>query len=613
MKQQSLQRNDIQGLRAIAVLGVIFFHVNKEWLPGGFVGVDIFFVISGFLITGIVLRQLQSNSFSLKAFYISRLKRIVPAYMALLMVVTLAAAVLLIPRDYDSYWESLKASIYFNSNNYFASQHDYFAPAAYELPLLHLWSLAVEMQYYLLLPLLLFFIPERFLKISILLIVSGLTLYSAWQISSGLHQKVYFSLLSRIPEFLIGGVFAAGDIGRRWKSSASNLAGVIGITLVASSFWLITEGSDFPGLLALPPCIGVALVIAAQNSLVNRLLSNSVLVWIGALSYSLYLWHWPVLAMLRYFGESYILSFPMLLAFSFATIVFASISYKLIEAPFRSKKSKSFALIVLMIVSASLILMSLIPLNARLVSPMDVELTRYASGYEICHGRVVGDCSRGDRSADKTIVILGDSHAAQLNLFADEVGKRLGVKFKVITGSSCVTIEGFDIEKLPEWAREPCEKQIKYAALNLDSADAYIVAGKWQYQVQSSIFLKALNKFISNADNKDKSVILLAQVPMLDKNVQRAYRLNELGFRSDVNVRSDWRSSNDKIYELSKLHKNAIFLDLSKLPLFTRPPFYEGKLIYQDDHHLNEIGSRLYGVQAASVIAGLISRSIRHD
>ena len=141
------QRDDIQGLRALAVLAVIVFHVNHNWLPGGFVGVDIFFVISGYLITGIVTRQKAQGTFDALSFYKSRLRRIVPAYVFLLALVAMVMAIVLTPWDFHSFFDSLKAALYFNSNNYVNNQMDYFAAASHDLPLLHTWSLAVEMQF----------------------------------------------------------------------------------------------------------------------------------------------------------------------------------------------------------------------------------------------------------------------------------------------------------------------------------------------------------------------------------------------------------------------------------------------------------------------------------
>ncbi|KXU38659.1 hypothetical protein AXE65_12705 [Ventosimonas gracilis] len=175
IQKQSLSggiyRNDIQGLRAIAVLAVIFFHVNKKYLPGGFVGVDMFFVISGFLVGGIILRQKLARQFSFIEFYKARCRRIVPAYFAMVSVVSIFAAILFIPKDFSFFWKSLKSTLYFASNQYFSGFGDYFGPKSYEMPLLHTWSLAVEMQFYLLLPLFLVVIPLRWVrKISLALI-----------------------------------------------------------------------------------------------------------------------------------------------------------------------------------------------------------------------------------------------------------------------------------------------------------------------------------------------------------------------------------------------------------------------------------------------------------
>ncbi len=161
-------RADIQGLRAIAVLAVMLFHANRQVLPGGFVGVDVFFVISGFLITAILLKQKESSDFSfiltLKQFYIGRIKRIAPAYYMLLAVVTIISAIILIPKDYQFFHESLHDSLWFASNQYFASFGNYFAPKSDELPLLHTWSLAIEMQFYLLYPFFILLVKKAWLK-----------------------------------------------------------------------------------------------------------------------------------------------------------------------------------------------------------------------------------------------------------------------------------------------------------------------------------------------------------------------------------------------------------------------------------------------------------------
>ncbi|CAM3608853.1 acyltransferase [Vibrio cholerae] len=172
-------RKDIQGLRAIAVLAVMAFHSNPTWLPGGFVGVDVFLVISGFLITSILLHKKSNASYSLtetlKYFYVSRFKRIVPAYFFMLIIVALVAAVLFLPTDFNTFRKGLEKAIWFSSNLYFAGFSDYFAPASYEQPLLHTWSLAVEIQFYLLAPFIVLLLPIRLLKWFFVVLLIALT------------------------------------------------------------------------------------------------------------------------------------------------------------------------------------------------------------------------------------------------------------------------------------------------------------------------------------------------------------------------------------------------------------------------------------------------------
>lgn len=205
-------RPDIQGLRAIAVLAVIIFHLNPAWLPGGFVGVDIFLVISGYLIASILLHKKAGQHYSLPAtlayFYSSRLKRIVPAYYTLLIGVSLVAAVLFLPADFTLYQDGLKAAAWFNSNNYFAGFGDYFAPANHEQPLLHTWSLAVEIQFYLIAPLIFLLVAKHHLKWLLPTGIFVLTAFAEYRLQSGIEQATYYSLLARLPAFLLGGCIA---------------------------------------------------------------------------------------------------------------------------------------------------------------------------------------------------------------------------------------------------------------------------------------------------------------------------------------------------------------------------------------------------------------------
>ncbi len=234
-------RADIQGLRAIAVLAVMLFHANRQVLPGGFVGVDVFFVISGFLITAILLKQKESVDFSfiltLKQFYIGRIKRIAPAYYMLLAVVTIItiiSAIILIPKDYQFFHESLHDSLWFASNQYFANFGNYFAPEADELPLLHTWSLAIEMQFYLLYPFFILLIKKAWLKKVIPILVIVLFGICVYQLNERLVQGIYYELYARIPEFLIGGSVIL--FAENLKRLQSKWLPALGLVLIVASF-----------------------------------------------------------------------------------------------------------------------------------------------------------------------------------------------------------------------------------------------------------------------------------------------------------------------------------------------------------------------------------------
>ncbi len=206
-------RSDIQGLRAIAVLAVMLFHYNPAWLPGGFVGVDVFLVISGYLIVRILLQKKSQPDYrmaaTLRYFYTSRIKRIAPAYFAMLVLVSLVTAILFVPQDLAVYKKGLSYAAWFHSNSYFAVFGDYFAPASYEQPLLHTWSLAVEIQFYLLAPFLILLLSRSSLKWVLALLCLGLTAVAQYRLSVlGVQQATYYSLYARLPEFFAGGLVA---------------------------------------------------------------------------------------------------------------------------------------------------------------------------------------------------------------------------------------------------------------------------------------------------------------------------------------------------------------------------------------------------------------------
>lgn len=613
MLSVTTQRNDIQGLRALAVIAVIAFHVNKNWLPGGFIGVDIFFVISGYLITSIIMRDQENEKFHFGTFYLARVRRIVPAYVAMLVITSMIMAILLTPRDFGSFEDSLFSALYFNSNHYFAHHSDYFSPASYEFPLLHTWSLAVEMQFYLILPAALVFIPRSALIPGLALVGASLLAFAQYQLWQDYGQEVYYSLYARVPEFLFGSLLALLWRVRRPSPALSNACSAIGLALILISFLLVTEEQPFPGLLSIPACVGTAMVIASRNSAVNKLLSIKTLVWFGALSYSLYLWHWPVLVAFRYVLESYVLPPAALVSAGLITLICAYLSYRYIESPFRGHESSVKSrrrTTILAAVSVVLIAASGL-INTSIVKEIPVSLSRYAIQEEICHGKVLGDCFRGDPDGDTTILLLGDSHAAQLNYFADMVGGRSGTRFDVVTASSCVPIEGFDINRISERGDGPCARQIDEIQRRIEKADAIIIAGKWRYHVDSEVFRTAFESFLKEAELLKKPVLVISQVPMLQSNVQRLDRFAKFGWTKLPKIESGWEIGNHRIKALTDQNQNAEYIDLLNLDIFENAPFFEEKLMYFDSHHLNELGSKTYGLQATPYIADWISRKAK--
>lgn len=602
------KRDDVQGLRALAVLGVVFFHINKEWLPGGFIGVDIFFVISGYLISKLIWEQREQGRFSFKAFYAARVRRIVPAYLAMLLLVGLSMVVLLIPSDLGSFGKSFKSAFTFTSNLYFSKGGNYFGTAEHEWPLLHTWSLAIEMQFYLFLPVVLVFLPKRQVIPSLVILASVLMLYSIWRIAQGAQQATYFSLSARAPEFLIGALLALysakGQLSRFMNSeTAANALGLLGVLLITASFICISSISAFPGWMALPPCLGAALIIASEKSLINRWLSRPWWTVIGALSYSLYLWHWPVLAALRYLHGTYVLPWSALVVFALLTAALAWLSWCYVEQPWRHKRNhQSYWLLLGLIGIILAIFAGGRSINQMIVPPLPEAFTSYHYDGQDCHNKISGDCLRGSDTSSRKVLLIGDSHAGHLNGFADAIGKELDISFTVISASGCVPIEGYKVRRDAE-----CRSLIREIKARLPNFQIVMLAGRWQIH-RSAEKMQALDDFLSTTQTQDKQVIILADVPALNIDPLRAHRFEALGFKLHAmqisSTNDEWEQAHTEIASLAARHTNAHFIDLSSLPIFTTAPYdTEGKLMYGDTHHLNVHGSMKYGDAAVNVMA----------
>src|SRR5580692_1531681 len=301
----SAHRKDIDGLRAIAVLAVLGFHCGIPWLPGGFVGVDIFFVISGYLICSIIYRDLQAGTFSIARFYERRFKRILPALSAVLLCCLILAALVMSPVEASLLGKSALATTLSGSNFLFWHQSGYFDAGSGMKPLLMTWSLAVEEQFYMAFPLIMLLLRGRSRRslLAILGILCALS-FSVSLIAEFTSPSLnFYSPLTRAWELGAGTLLAIWQTGRTksasWPSWRTDAAGAIGLLLIAGPiFWYLPE-TRFPGYEAIPPVLGAVLILASAGGRANRILAIPPLVGVGLISYSLYLWHWPLLSFAR--------------------------------------------------------------------------------------------------------------------------------------------------------------------------------------------------------------------------------------------------------------------------------------------------------------------------
>ena len=356
-------RSDIDGLRAVAVLPVLTYHAGFSQTPGGFVGVDVFFVISGFLITGIVAGELgRGQGLSLAGFYERRIRRIFPALFAMLAVTTLAVSLLLTPGEVVRYAGTLISAIFSVSNVQFWLGTNYFDAGAHEMPLLHTWSLAVEEQFYLMMPLALAWLwsrakttdngaaPDaapgvpRGVRLGLALVAAVSFAWGCW--GAFFQPSASFYLLhTRAWELALGALLAVGAvplIHNRWVREVLAVAGLLAI---AAAVVLYNAETPFPGFAALAPCLGAAAILHAgayrnaPQTWTARLLALPPMVFFGLISYSLYLWHWPVIVLQRasfFLGEGLDPKLEKLLLVA-VSIALAWISWRFVERPFRNR------------------------------------------------------------------------------------------------------------------------------------------------------------------------------------------------------------------------------------------------------------------------------------
>lgn len=420
-------RPDIDGLRAVAILSVIAFHAGSSLATGGFVGVDVFFVISGYLITALVVTALESDSFSFLRFYDRRLRRIVPALVLVILATVAIGLVVLLPSDLARLGKHAAASSAFVVNLALARETGYFGPASSQLPLLHLWSLSIEEQLYLLHPLILWGAWRsggmRLLRIVVpaLLLLSLAT--AIWTMKTT-PVPAFYLLPSRAWEFEAGAVLALGLLPRPSLRIAQAFA-LAGLAAILAAVALYSSTTPFPGLTALLPCLGAAAILYAGQShgqtLVARLLSARPLVGIGLVSYSLYLWHWPLLVLWAYYLDRPLTPVETAMAIT-AALALSILSWRFVEQPFRRARIGRLSpgrsvlvagAVLLLIAAGGAGLHRLRGLPSRVSPAIQAADSARADFDDLgrCDPTGTGAWFKTPCDAAKTVFVWGDSHA----------------------------------------------------------------------------------------------------------------------------------------------------------------------------------------------------------
>lgn len=502
-------RKEIDGLRALAIIPVIFYHAGIGIFKGGFVGVDIFFVISGYLITSIIMRDVNENNFSFSVFYERRLRRIFPALFIVSLACFITGFAYIPPSDMQDLSKSLLRTFLFISNIYFYKHSGYFDLAAELKPLIHTWSLSVEEQYYILFPPLILFLYKFAGKKYIATITTIITfagLVMSQHLLTKNPQASYYLIQSRGWEIMLGAILAIGLIEGKFFPGRSSYVhseffAFSGILLIIGSSVFLSKETIFPGVTALLPTVGAALVIvyAHQGTFTARLLKLRGFVLIGLISYSLYLWHQPVLAMARivFSREPSPSETIVLLAFVFTL---AYISWRWIEAPFRSRQRIGKAPFKVFVITGFFGVFTFGNWGA-----IDGFKGRFTELYE-AHPKLLGVrknpecleenavlhkafkvCTFGDKTSASVVALWGDSHAEMLMGALDEKLKEVHVKGIRIHVKGCEPIPGIQEEDFLYAMRtlqQECAKKYEAAYEHIQKyAQSSIVSIRWTFHV----------------------------------------------------------------------------------------------------------------------------------
>ncbi|ATF53813.1 acyltransferase family protein [Morganella morganii] len=610
--QKKSFREDINGLRAIAVLSVLLFHFKSSYLPGGFAGVDVFFVISGFLMTSIIFRGIENNTFSIIEFLKSRAKRIIPA-LAFVVAIVLAIGYLIFdPSLYRTVGKHAVASLLFISNIIYNRESGYFDIDSHDKLFLHTWSLSVEWQFYIIYPIALIILSKLLtiesLKKTVWISFFGFLSISIYE-SSIDKSSSYFLLYSRAWELLIGGIAYIYPL--KHKIIHEKFIEIIGLTLIITSLFLFSETTEWPSYNALLPAVGTYLCIVANNK--NSILSFRPIQEIGLLSYSIYLFHWPILVI------SNKLDFNLnILSFLVITILLSLISYNFIEKK-RNYSSISLLVYISIIIFSYVIFKSGLPARTNGEDTVDFH-SKYYGGVGIPDN---SKAIRFNENKEVEFILVGDSLSRQYANYLNDNG----IGFVGIFSNGCFSMNGY-YDVYTEKLRDKCisrYKNLKEAIGKYKNADI-IIAQRWDDKInlksiesstpvdKSKIiyFIESYLLDISASAGKNNNVYILSLAQGTNRNTFECQQKSKLPIYSiiekpncSIPEKKKEMIINTKIQNIVKKMKNSYFIDINDFICDTNECNVVDngdQPIYSDNRHLSLFGAEYIGDRILKLI-----------
>lgn len=621
-------RLDVEGLRAVAVILVVLFHVNELWVPGGFIGVDMFFVISGFVITLWMKKAITDTTFSLTEFYRRRFKRILPAMFVTVFVTLTIGIIVMLPEDIVSLsWSSI-FSVFSAANIYFTYFLDtsYFAADSKSVPLLHLWSLGVEEQFYLIWPLLMLILMRfrRALVPSLVLLIAASAIYGQYLLDRNNFSFAYYMLPSRIFQLAAGGLLVfLPAISNRVLAETSSFTG---LALVAGSAYWLTGESLFPGVNAVPLTFGTALIIysGVRETVLSRVLSLPPMLWAGKRSYSIYLWHWPVLAFQHYLFTD--LNLMQQVGSLFLTFILGHLSYVYVEERTRHSKESIWGITKKLVIAPTAVVVAFctgliwtkgMPFGTGFssIEKVAAELTLpVADATAVCIPRITTEKEFSDprcifKARDglsPKVLLWGDSNAAHYVGTINEVAKAANVSVQNISHSACPPLlknaANFAHPVYKDW----CARSVPYIASRLKDYDTIILGGQWGTYFSRGDFRSEMGKTLAALSSSHRKVIILGQVPAFSgydrKCFLKQYKVPSIPCEAMPHLINGNQDDKKMFTELAKKFPNVEYVDI--FPFLCQngkcSPYAEHMPLYTNGTHLGYGGSAELGKRIAS-------------